>query len=149
MLNIEFEEYFQKCPAVLPHFLGVYSINTFPKKLKTKTFFITNMSKSHDLGSHWVSKVKSSPNVVEIFDSLGTKYDILKPYLNFHKKPNIIFNDCAFQLPTSTTCGYFAITFCINRCLNFDLKYKEVLAHVFTNDLNKNETIVTDFVNEL
>ena len=85
MLNIEFEDYFQKCPAVLPHFLGVYSINTFPKKLKTKTFFITNMSKSHDLGSHWVSIVKSSPNVVEIFDSLGTKYDILKPYLNFQK----------------------------------------------------------------
>ncbi len=117
--------------------------------MKTKTFFITNMSKSDEMGTHWISIVKSAPNLVEIFDSLSTKYDILKPYLKFNKDPSIIYNDCAFQLPTSTTCGFFAITFCVNRCLNFDLKYKEVLAHVFTDDLNKNEKIVTEFVSEL
>ena len=149
MLNVEFEDHFKKCPAIYPCFLGVYSVNNFPRNIKTKTFFITNMSKSDEMGTHWISIVKSAPNLVEIFDSLSTKYDILKPYLKFNKDPSIIYNDCAFQLPTSTTCGFFAITFCVNRCLNFDLKYKEVLAHVFTDDLNKNEKIVTEFVSEL
>lgn len=149
MLNVEFEEYFQKCPAVLPAFVGCYSIDNFPKKLKSRTFFISNLSKSGELGSHWVSFVKSSPSLIEIFDSLATNYDILKPYLKFQPKVDIIFNDCAFQLPTSTTCGLFCITFCVNRCLNFDLNYKEVLEHVFTDDLNKNEEIVKEFVSNL
>ncbi len=149
MLNVEFDDYFKKCEAIYPSFLGVFSLDTCPRNIKNRTFFILNMSRSNELGSHWISVVKSSPNLVEIFDSLGTKYEILKPYLKFNKNSNIVFNDCAFQLPTSTTCGFFAITFCVNRCLNFDLKYKEVLAHVFTEDLNKNEEIVTEFVSEL
>ena len=149
MLNVEFEEYFKKCPAVLPRYVGCYSINNFPQKLKTRTFFITNLSPSGEIGSHWISIIKSSPNLIEIFDSLATKYEVLKPYLKFKPETNIVFNDCAFQSPTSTSCGFFCITFCVNRCLNFDLKYKEVLEHVFTDDLNKNETIVKEFVLEL
>ena len=149
MLNVEFEDHFKKCPSIYPSFLGVFSLDTCPRNIKNRTFFISNMSKKNEIGSHWISIVKSSPDLVEIFDSLGTKYDVLKPYLKFNKKPNIIFNDCPFQMATSTTCGLFAITFCVNRCLNFDLKYKELLAHVFSDDLNKNEQIVTEFVSEL
>jgi hypothetical protein len=149
MLNTEFIEYFEKCPAVVPHYLGCFSIDTFPKKIPTRSFLITNLSKSNEVGTHWITVLKSEPNLVEIFDSLGTKYDQLKPYLNFYKNPNLVFNDRPFQQPDSTTCGFYAITFSVERCMNFDMKFKEVLAHTFTTDLNKNEEIVKNFVEEL
>jgi hypothetical protein len=86
---------------------------------------------------------------IEIFDSLGTKIDILKPLLTFKGNPTILFNDCAFQSLTSNTCGYFAITFLIERSFNLDLKYKEVLAETFNIDSEINEKTVVDFCKNL
>ena len=149
MLNTEFQEYFEKIPAILPSYLGCFSVDNFPRKLPTRSFFVTNLSKSTQMGTHWISIVKSEPNLVEIFDSLGTRYHQLKPYLKFYKNPNLEYNNCAFQLDNSTTCGLFAITFLVERCMNFDLKYKEVLACTFTEDKNTNEEIVKEFVANL
>lgn len=149
MLSTEFESHFAKWPAVYPHFKGVYSIDNFPKNLSNRNFFITNLSKQNEAGSHWISIIKSEPNLIEIFDSLGTQFDKLKPFLKFRGNPNFIYNDCAFQQQHTATCGYFAITFCIERVMNFDLKFKEILASCFLEDLNKNETFVTNFVRSM
>ncbi|SRR6266404_464835 len=149
MLSSEFETYFQKIPQVLQSFDGTFSIDNFPKKLKYRHFFICNMSKSSEVGSHWITFIKSEKSKIEIFDSLGTKIDSLKPYLKFNGNPEYIFNDAPFQLSTSTTCGYFAIMFIIERCFNFDLKYKLLLAEIFSSDLEINEKTVVEFCNEL
>lgn len=146
MLSTEFESHFEKWPAVALHFKGVYSIDNFPKTLGVRNFFITNLSKHNEVGTHWITMVRSEPNLIEIFDSLGTQFDKLKPYLKFRNNPNFIFNDCAFQQLHTPTCGYFAITFSIERVMNFDLKFKEVLANCFCDDLNKNEIFVKNFV---
>lgn len=149
MLGSEFEDYFKKIPTILPHFVGVYSIDTFPKKLKNRTFFITNLSKSNELGTHWITIIKSEPQLIEIFDSLGTKIELLKPYLKFHKKPVVIYNEGAFQLSTSASCGFFAIMFAVERCFNFDLKFKKLLAEIFSPNVEINEKLVKDFVTAL
>ena len=149
MLNSEIVDYFEKIPCLKANFLGVFSIDNIPQKVNERCCFISNTSKSNEIGSHWISFIKSEKKTIEIFDSLGTKIDYLKPFLNFRGNPTILYNDCAFQSMTSNTCGYFAITFIIERSFNLDLKYKELLAEVFNVDSEKNEKIVVDFCNNL
>ena len=145
MLSSDIEHYFQKMPCLEKHFMGVFSIDNFPKKIKLRSFFVSNLSKSSDPGSHWISFIKSEPKTIEIFDSLGTKIDNLRPYLKFSNNPNIIYNEAAFQTSTSSTCGLFATMFLIERSFNFDLKFNELLAEIFDKTPEINEKIVIEF----
>lgn len=145
MLNSDIELYFQNMPCLEKHFMGVFSIDNIPKKIKLRSFFVTNLSKSSEPGSHWISFIKSEPKTIEIFDSLGTKIDDLRPYLKFSSNPNLIYNAAAFQTATSSTCGLFAIMFLIERSFNFDLKFNELLAEIFDENPEINETIVVNF----
>jgi len=149
MLSSEFADYFHKIPIIGERFLGCYSIDSFPSKLSNRQFFIANLSKQSQLGSHWITIIKSEPQRIEIFDSLGTQINILKPYLKFRGKPKIYYNEGPFQLKTSTTCGFFAIYFAVERCFNLDLKYKEFLAETFSSSLEENELNVVNFVKSL
>jgi hypothetical protein len=145
MLNSDIELYFQKMPCLEKHFMGVYSIDNFPNKMKLRSFFVCNLSKSSEPGSHWISFIKPEPKTIEIFDSLGTKINNLRPYLKFSNNPNIIYNEAPFQTATSSTCGLFAIMFLIERSFNFDLKFNELLAEIFDKNPEINEKIVFDF----
>jgi len=149
MLSSEFKEYFEKFPCINDRFLGVFAINNFPRKIANRHFFICNLSKSDQMGTHWIALLKSEPQTIEIFDPLATKIDLLKPYINFRGSPTIYYNDGAFQLNTSTTCGMFCIMFIIERFQNFDLKYKQLLAEIFSIDPKINEKIVSDFITSL
>ena len=149
MLNSEILDYFEKIPCLKNNFLGVFSIDNFPQKLNERCCFISNLSKSNEIGSHWISFIKSEKKTIEIFDSLGTKIDYLRPFLKFKGNPTILYNDCAFQSVTSNTCGYFAITFLIERSFNLDLKFQELLAEVFNKNSEVNEKIVVNFCNNL
>ena len=145
MLNSDIEHYFQKMPCLEKHFMGVFSIDNFPKKIKLRSFFVSNLSKSSETGSHWISFIKSEPKTIEIFDSLGTKIDNLRPYLKFSNNPHIIYNEAAFQTTTSSTCGLFATMFLIERSFNFDLEFNELLAEIFDKNPEINEKIVVEF----
>ena len=145
MLSSDIEHYFQKMPCLKKHFMGVFSIDNFPKKIKLRSFFVSNLSKSLEPGSHWISFIKSEPKTIEIFDSLGTKIDSLRLYLKFSNNPNIIYNKAAFQTTTSSTCGLFATMFLIERSFNFDLKFNELLAEVYDKNPEINEKIVVEF----
>jgi hypothetical protein len=145
MLNCDIEHYFQQMPCLEKHFMGVYSIDNFPKKIKLRSFFVSNLSKSSEPGTHWISIVKSEPKTIEIFDSLGTEIDYLRPYLKFSNNPSIVYNNAAFQTSTSSTCGLFAVMFLIERSFNFDLKFNVLLAEIFDTSPEINEQIVVDF----
>ena len=80
---------------------------------------------------------------------MGTKIDVLKPFLDFTGNPTILFNEGAFQSLTSNRCGYFAITFLIERSFNLDLKYKTLLAEIFNKECEINEKIVVEFCQNL
>jgi hypothetical protein len=149
MFSNEFQTFFEKVPAILPHFVGTFSIDNFPKRLKNRNFFVCNLSPSKEIGSHWITIIKSEPRLIEIFDSLGTKLNVLQPYLHFRGKPKFVFNEGAFQEISSISCGHFAVMFAIERCMNFDMEFKELLAEIFSVDPKINEKIVLDFVNQL
>jgi len=149
MLSSEFKDYFEKVPRVNSQFLGTFAIDNFPQRISNRHFFICNLSKSHEIGTHWIAILKSEPKIIEIFDPLATKIDLLKPYINFRGTPIIYYNDGAFQLNSSTTCGFFCIMFVIERFQNLDMKYKELLAEIFSINPKINEKVVSDFINSL
>jgi hypothetical protein len=75
MLGSEFEAYFNNFSELKRYFLGVFSIDTLPKKIKTHYFLICNTSPSNTDGKHWFCVVKTEANYIELFDSLGVNGD--------------------------------------------------------------------------
>lgn len=122
MESSEFISYFEKVPAILKHFLGVYSIDTIPKRIKLLNFFVCNLSKKTERGSHWIAFIKTRPKEIEIFDSLGSNWDLIYANLNFSENLKILYNETAFQGIDSISCGKFVITFLIERLSNIQVK---------------------------
>ncbi len=90
-------------------FVGVYPSNRIPK-LKSKSYCIVNLDKSHHKGSHWVGMIKDK-SVVYVYDSFGRKtYKILP---NLKKQFNNIQDTeyDAEQKESEHNCG--------QRCLAF------------------------------
>ena len=147
MQSSEFQTYFNKVPGLVNHFKGVFPIDKLPKQITLKTFFIANLDPSDKAGSHWIAFVKVNPEICEIFDSLGftNKLDIIKPFLNFKEKIEFIYNETAFQSKDSKLCGKFCIMFLIERMLNQTMDFTDLLSEIFSNDLIKNDLIVSKF----
>jgi hypothetical protein len=149
MEGSEFLIYFQNLPLLMPHFLGVYSIDTMPRRMKVRSFFITNLSKSHNEGTHWIAVIKPRKGHLEIFDSLSFRPDLVMPYLNFTENLKIDYNQSELQSNNSILCGKFVITFCVERMMNLDLSFNMLLDDVFLLNKESNDKIVTDFCEEL
>ena len=149
MEGSEFPIYFKNLPLLLPHFLGVYSIDTIPSRMRVRSFFITNLSKANTLGSHWIAIIKPHKGHLEIFDSLGFRPDLVLPYLNFSEKLKLEYNITQVQSDDSVLCGKFVITFCVERMMNLDLSLDMLLDDVFVLNKESNDQIVTDFCDNL
>jgi hypothetical protein len=145
----EFPIYFQNLPFLLPHFLGVYSIDTMPRRTPIKSFFVTNLSKAQNIGSHWIAVTKPRKGHLEIFDSLGFRHDLVMPYLNFSEKLQLEYNETQLQSNDSILCGKFVITFCVERMMNLDLPLDMLLDDVFLLNKDSNDKIVSDFCDNL
>lgn len=145
----EITSFFSKISLIKPHFMGIFSIDTIPKKIKEKSFFICNLSKLKDPGSHWVAFVKSSKNTLEIFDSLSCNIEYILPFLPFKQKYTLLYNESRFQPEESISCGKFVIYFCFHRLVNLDLNFKLLLESIFSSEKQVNESKVTDFYYEV
>jgi len=151
MLGSDFIEYFNKLPTLLPHFNGVYSINTIPCRIKNRTFSIINVDPKNKPGSHWFVMVKPERGHLEIFDSLGvgSKISLITENLKFNQKLSIEYNETTFQSAESHSCGLFAIYFSVERMFNLDLPFHTLLEEIFENKLDNNEHIVKQFCENL
>ena len=149
MEGSEFSIYFQHLSLILPHYLGVFSINTMPTRMPVRSFFITNLSKAEDVGSHWIGVLKPHKGHLEIFDSLGFRSNLVLPYLNFSEKLKLEYNETQVQSNNSVLCGKFVITFCVERMMNLDLSLDMLLDDVFLLNKECNDKIVTDFCDNL
>lgn len=136
-----------KFPAVANCFLGCFAIDKIPDKMPERSCIVFNKDASHLTGSHWLTLVHNSDNNYEIFDSLGTKFQELHPYLKF---PNAEFeyNTNAFQLSRTSTCGFYAIYFLVNRMMNIDMDYRTLLSDIFEVNKSENEKLVLEFFND-
>lgn len=147
MESSEFQIYFDKIPFLSSHFQGTFPLDLLPKKLPLKSFFIANLDPSTKGGSHWIAFIKIDPKICEIFDSLGfnQKLQIVKPHLNFKEKLEFIFNETPVQSKNSVLCGKFCVMFIVERMLNQTMDFSDLLSEIFSNDLIKNDTIVSNF----
>ena len=150
MLGIQLNEFFESLPNFKRFFLGVYSIDTCPKKIPLNHFLICNTDLSSGSGLHWFALFRFSRQDIECFDSLGVnehKLEVLK-LLNFKGVSNIIFNVTQVQANESASCGQFCLYFLFERLHNLDFSFHELMNELFVTDLNKNEEEVQKFIND-
>ncbi len=90
---------------------------------------------------------KSSEEVTEVFDSLGTNVTYLKNNVSY--KTLFEFNTTPVQTNNSSLCAHFCIYFIVNRLMNLDMEMKDVTNEIFVADCEKNEQVVSTFVKDL
>lgn len=151
MQSSQLIEIIESFPSIKKSFNGVFSLNTIPKRLKSKSFLISNTQNDTEPGQHWFCIIKIKPNKYEYFDSLGVnekKLELLIHSNIFSKNSQVLFNETQFQNSTSISCGLFVLYFIINRLHNLDLSFSDLLNEIFVTDCEKNETLVNDFAKD-
>ena len=105
LTNFEIQRYYQN----EPRFIGVYSRDNLPDKIKYRAYTI-NLDEYSDIGSHWVA-LYVNMRTAAYFDSFEIEHipkEIKKGTIN---NKNIIANIFRIQACDSVMCRYFCIGF--------------------------------------
>ena len=141
LTNSEIEAYYQN----EPRFIGVYSSNNLPDKIKDGTYVI-NLDEYSDIGTHWVA-LHANNKTVTYFDSFGVEH-IPKEIKKFINIKNIIANIFRTQAYDSVMCRCFCIGF-----INYMPLGKSLTGYtnLFSpNNFKKNDDIILNyFLNKL
>ena len=89
-----------------PRFIGVYSRDNLPDKIKDGAYVI-NLDEYFDIGTHWIALYVNNKTVT-YFDSFGIEH-IPKEIKNFTNNKNIIANIYRVQHYDSIMCVYFVL----------------------------------------
>lgn len=89
---------------------GVFMRDTIPTDLPAKSFFVVNLNKSGEAGSHWCCAVRYNKNIFW-FDSFGfpCPQDCINTFTKLKLK--IWFSEDIYQNINSVICGYYCIAF--------------------------------------
>jgi hypothetical protein len=68
MQSSDFEKYFNFFPNLKARLIGIFSIDTIPKKLKYRHFCIVNTDLSSNSGIHWFVLLQHEKKSIEVFD---------------------------------------------------------------------------------
>jgi hypothetical protein len=120
MNTIQLETAIQNEPSLVKKFQGVFPIDKIPSK-RTKGFYIVNLDKSNEPGSHWICiRIRTKEKKNEFFDSYGyaPQSYLIKKFLG--KK--YIFNSKKLQHLYSTTCGQWCLYYIYFSNQNVSLK---------------------------
>ena len=124
LTNFEIQTYYQN----EPRFIGVYSRDNLPYKIKNGAYVI-NLDEYYDIGTHWIALYVNNKTVT-YFDSFGIE-DICKEVKKFIGNRNIISNIYRIQYYDSSMYGYFCIGF-------IDYMFKSKSLTDYTNLLSPN-----------
>ena len=147
MLSPEIVQFFLNFHKLHKYFLGVFSIDTLPKRIPINYFLICNTDTSSGPGIHWFALFRASKSNLECFDSLGVntaKQQILRA-INFSGVKKLKFNESQLQPNNSSLCGQFSIYFLFERLHNLDYKFHELLNELFSDNLDTNQKVVECF----
>lgn len=131
--------------TILPHqrdtiFQGVYACDALPKRVKTPSAYIINLSPKHESGTHWIGLFINSAGDAYYFDSFGipprNKY--IKFFIRMHSK-KLIYNEKQVQHLTSNKCGKFCCAFIISILKNRPIQH---FLKKFSTNLMVNEIII-------
>ena len=133
LTNFEIQAYYQN----EPRFIGVYSRDNLPDKVKDGTYLI-NLDEYSDIGTHWIALYVNNKTVT-YFNSFGIEH-IPKEVKKFIGSRNIISNIYRIQNSDSIMCGYFCIGF-----IDYMFRGKSLTdyTNLFSpNNFNKNDDII-------
>ena len=141
LTNFEIQAYYQD----EPRFIGVYSRDNLPNKIKDGAYVI-NLDEYSDIGIHWIALYVNNKTVT-YFVSFGIEH-IPKEVKKFIGNRNIISNIYRIQNYDSVMCGYFCIGF-----IDFMFKGKSLTDYTnrfSPNNFKKNDDIILKyFLNKL
>ena len=98
----------QKCYENKSRFIGVFSRDNMPKKIKDGGYVI-NLDEYADVGTHCIALFCKKSKMV-YFDSFGVEH-IPEEIKEFIRNKNIQANIFRIQANNSVMCGYFCIGF--------------------------------------
>lgn len=128
------------------YYKGIYASDSIPPELwkEEKFSFICNLSKSSNVGSHWITIV-GEKKYVYYLDSFGLTC-FIADICNFLKKCNrtILINTKRIQSYGSIFCGFYCIYFVY--CNEFNIK-KEMFFRPFSTNFIDNDKIVIKKIN--
>ena len=106
--NVELDNIMKSYNLQRYKFIGVYSRDTIPKRMRQNTALIFNNEDSNESGEHWLCYAKDSKNTY-IYDSFGrpNKYfDFGKKYIQTHPdaEQDISQNNCGFRCISFLVC---------------------------------------------
>ena len=136
LTKFEIQAYYQ----TEPRFIGVYSRDNLPKKMKDGTYVI-NLDEYYDIGTHGIALYVNNKTVT-YFDSFGIEH-IPKEVKKFIGNRNIISNIHRIQNYDSVMCGYFCIGF-----IDYMFKGKSLTdyTNLFSpNNFKKNDDIILNY----
>ena len=141
LINFEIQAYYQN----EPRFIGVYSRDNLPDKIKDGAY-VVNLDEYSDIGTHWIALYVNNKTVT-YFDSFGIE-SIPKEIKNFTNNKNIIANIYRVQNYDSIMCGYFCIGSIVYM---FKGKSLTDYTNLFpSNNFKKNDDIILNyFLNKL
>lgn len=147
MFGSEIEAILQKFGSIKKHFLGVKAIDTWPLEMKDMDFFISNSSPANHTGTHWFFVGVNAESIVEVFDCLEPKQDVIFKARQFRDYVDV---NCQELMPKSSAmCGHYTIYFALHRHFNPQYHMMDILIEFFCTDIIKNDTIVQDFLKEI
>ena len=104
LTNFEIQKYYEN----EPRFIGVFSRDCMPKKIKDGEYVI-NLDEYKDVGTHWIALFCNRSEIV-YFDSFGVEH-VPEEIKDFIRNKNIKANIFRVQANNSIICGYFCIGF--------------------------------------
>ena len=104
LTNFDIQAYYQN----EPRFIGVYSRDNLPDKIKDGAYVI-NLDDYSDIGTHWIALYVNNKTVT-YFDCFGIEH-IPKEVEKVIGNRNIVTNIYRIQNYDSIMCGYFRIGF--------------------------------------
>ena len=137
------------------NFIGVFSVDNLPSnRLVLPCSLITNLSKSNEVGTHFIAIYISSTNQLFYFDSFGLIPPIwntpllqfLKPWLEKDQFQTVLSHP--IQDFTSLFCGWYCAAFCLITS-NKLMSIKQFIQLFEKNSLQKNDLIVTDTIKKI
>ena len=128
MNTIQINTVLKNHPSTKQFYLGTFSLDKMPKKIRYPSCFILNNQKSTEGGEHWLAVYFDKNKRAEFFDSFAKppSYYGAQEYLDKHSI-SVKHNKRVLQTKFTAYCGIYSILFIIFKCksqtLNSFLKY--------------------------
>ena len=121
----------------------VCALNELPTRItEVPALYIVNSQPRTKRGQHWLALYIPENGPIEFFDSLERhpsyyQLDVM----------NFITNEHRYQQVGTRSCGHYFYYYLYQRCTGRSMR--DILKDFDVEDLDKNETLVTDFVNSM